>query len=104
MADELFARISSLLEDPETADKVKQMAASLGAAPPSSEAPLPASAGEIDLSRLGSLIGNLNVKNNREVALLHAIQPYMRPARAAKIGSAVKAIQVLSILSSLQNL
>lgn len=41
-------------------------------------------------------------KQDKNVALLNALTPYMRSERAAKIGSAIKAIRVIGMLSSLK--
>ena len=39
---------------------------------------------------------------NKNVALLNAIAPYLRSERAAKMESAIKAIQVLGIISAIK--
>ena len=57
----------------------------------------------INNDKISSLLSSMGGStNNKNIALLNAITPYMRESRATKINSAIKAIQVINILSSLQ--
>lgn len=105
--DDMLSKISELLSDPEQAEKIRRIADSLsGNGVDASEAfseestPVSAPSGEDNL--FSSFLGNGNLSNgrmSRNIALLQAITPYLRPSRASKISSAIKAIQIIDILS-----
>ena len=120
--DDMISKISELLSDPAQAEKIKQIAGSLagmGSGNGTVETPsfsetaseendppsVPVSSfssGNSD-NMLSSLFGSGNDlssdRMSRNIALLHAITPYLRPSRASKISSAIKAIQIIDILS-----
>lgn len=100
MAEDLLSGISRLLEDPEASKKVRELAGGFGVGG-SSEEYAPTS-GSADTDQISRLLGGLKMQSSREVVLLRAIEPYMRPSRAEKIRSAIKAIQVIGILNALQ--
>ena len=99
MTEDIFSGISKLLEDPEASKKIRELAGGLGGG--SSEESAPTS-GSGDSAQIARLLGGMKMQNSREVVLLRAIAPYMRPSRAEKIQSAIKAIQVIGILNALQ--
>lgn len=111
--DDMLSRISDILNNPEAANKLKQIASSL-VDPSSHEADSAASSdlslpekGENDsssglsLDKLASAFSGFNSNSNdKNVLLLNAIRPYMRESRAGKINTAIKAIQIINILSN----
>jgi len=117
--DDMISRISELLSDPAQAEKIKQIAASLsdnGGSDDGSSvnafSDTSADGKEFSDSRfsqpastdmLSSLFNSSNGfsgdRMSRNITLLNAIAPYLRPSRASKISSAIKAIQIIDILS-----
>ena len=99
----MMSKLSDILSDPDSAEKIKQVASSLfpdQSGTSSSE--LPAEGVGFDMAKISQAISGVSVQNSREVNLLRAIMPYMRQSRADKISSAIKAIQVINILSALK--
>jgi len=119
LMDDMISRISELLSDPAQAEKIKQIAASLsdnGGSDDGSSvnafSDTSADGKEFSDSRfsqpastdmLSSLFNSSNGfsgdRMSRNITLLNAIAPYLRPSRASKISSAIKAIQIIDILS-----
>lgn len=110
--DDMISRISSILDDPEQAAKIKQIAASMlgdTAAPTepieiNSEDNSSVPTDEATQSQVSrsyeKLFSTMNCSKN--VTLLNAIRPYMRSSRAEKIGSAIKAMEMIELLSKLK--
>ena len=109
MAD-LFSKVSELLSDPESAKKIRQIAASLsGDSPtePGEDVSLPVEEAEAssvpDDGSLGNLFSGFasaGASHSREVALLSAMRPYLRSSRAGKIDRAIRAIRMIDMLSN----
>lgn len=114
--DDMISRISSILDDSEQVEKIKQIAASMmggsenktseqaeaQAVNTSSVDSIPAISGET-ISRSQSyskLFSSINCTKN--ISLLNAIRPYMRSSRAEKIGSAIKAMEMIELLSKIK--
>ncbi len=113
--DEMFSKISKLLENPETAGKLKDIAASVMAdgssetdgadaanletLAPFSDAP--AVAGEKTGIEPSSVFPGFSA-DDRSVNLLRAIKPYMRESRAGKIDSAIRIMQMLKVIGQLK--
>ncbi|MDF2685258.1 MAG: hypothetical protein K0S55_439 [Clostridia bacterium] len=114
IVDDMLSRISEILNNPEAANKLKQIASSLNEPgnkeaekPLSSDLALPEKAGNentsgFNLDNLASAFSGFNGGNSsdKNVLLLNAIRPYMRESRASKINTAIKAIQVINLLQN----
>ncbi len=114
--DDMISKISELLSDPSQAEKIKQIAASLAGngestalSDLSSEISLPDTGKTTSdqSNALGSVLNSsdtrpTNENMSRNIALLKAITPYLRSSRASKISSAIKAIQIIDILSKVR--
>ncbi len=110
--DDMISRISSILDDPEQAAKIKQIAASMlgdssdasDAIEVKSEEADPEAVQEAPQNQVSKsyekLFSTMNCSKN--VTLLNAIRPYMRSSRAEKIGSAIKAMEMIELLSKLK--
>lgn len=114
--DDMISRISSILDDSEQVEKIKQIAASMmgnnddknteqGEVSteniPKVET-TPAISGDT-VSRSQSyarIFSSINCTKN--ISLLNAIRPYMRSSRAEKIGSAIKAMEMIELLSKIK--
>ncbi len=107
---DLFSKVSELLSNPESAQKIRQIASSLASSEDSSEPSdavpaegLPAvSSDNADLTGLFSGLSSSVGGHSREMALLNAVRPYLRSSRAGKIDRAIKAIRVIDMLSNLR--
>jgi len=111
--DDMISRLSSILDDPEQAEKIKQIASSMMNSdsgekeeiktPEENNEALPVTAENFtpqhsnSYSKIFSSMGC-----SRGVSLLNAIRPYMRSSRAEKIGSAIKAMEMIELLSKLK--
>lgn len=108
---DLFSKISEILSNPESAQKIREIASSLssgesdGGESVSALASEPASLPAADpIGSLGAL-SQLNFSSgahSRDLALLNAVRPYLRSSRAGKIDNAIKAIRVIDMLSALR--
>ena len=100
---DLFSKVSELLSDPESAQKIKSIAASLsGESSEESSAdlsvPLPEDGPTEDLFPSFGLPS----AHSREINLLNALRPYLRASRADKVDRALKAIRVIDLLSRIR--
>ncbi len=110
--DDMISRLSSILDDPEQAEKIKKIAASMMSnnseekTVPAAEEPsdaLPVMAESFTQPKTDSFSKILSPAGcSRNVSLLNAIRPYMRSSRAEKIGSAIKAMEMIELLSKLK--
>lgn len=94
--NDMFSKISQMLENPQSADVIKQIASSFST--PSESA---AESESFEPEKLTAMMSGAG-KNDKNISLLRAIEPYMSGARANKIESAVKAIRIINMLSYLQ--
>lgn len=90
--DDMMSRISSLLENPESADKIKQIASSLGGD----------GGNDTALASDGDMSAMFSGSEVREVALLNAMKPYMRASRAEKIDAAIRALRMIRMLRNMK--
>ena len=102
---DLFSKVSEILSDPESAQKIREIASSLSRPSESAEGDLPPlpteNEGEDD--RVGQILSGLSssgTAHSRELALLSAVRPYMRTSRIETIDRAMRAIRVIDMLSN----
>lgn len=108
---DLFSKISEILSNPESAQKIREIASSLSTGDAGSSEPVadiaasapPLPSGD-DMSFLSALTGftSSGGAHSRDLALLNAMRPYLRASRAGKIDNAIKAIRVIDMLSALR--
>ena len=95
-----MSKLSEILEDPSAMEKIKSIAESLGGGMGEVAASeKSASAVEPDNSAFGPLSG---LDGSRAVALLEALRPFMRESRIPKVNTAIKAVQMMSVLSKIK--
>lgn len=109
---DLFSKISEILSNPESAQKIREIASTLSSSDSSQPVEnfpesgsdnlptLPASGSLDSLNLLSGFSGS--GAHSRDLALLHAVRPYLRSSRAGKIDNAIKAIRVIDLLSALR--
>jgi len=104
MDDDMMSRLSDILDDPKAMEKIKSIAESLGGGGTSSsdtDVSLPSSASEGISENVFSGF-DLNIDSGRAVALLEALRPFMRQSRIPKVNTAIKAVQMMSVLSKIK--
>lgn len=109
--DDLFSKINEVLKNPEALDQIKNIASGLTSnnnfGNEASEAFADSGSSNFNSDKSFSLDSIQKMmqgsqSQSKNIALLNAITPYMRKERATKINSAIKAIQVLSLLNTLR--
>lgn len=108
----MISRLSSILDDPEQAEKIRKIAASMMkndseektvSSTEETREDLPVMAENFTSTRTDSFNKLLSPTGcSRNVSLLNAIRPYMRSSRAEKIGSAIKAMEMIELFSKLK--
>ena len=104
---DLFSKVSELLSDPDSAQKIKSIAASLSGGGSESSEEFSDSRALVS-SDEGASGGDLlpsfgfTSSHSREVNLLNALRPYLRSSRAEKVDRALKAIRVIDLLSRIR--
>ena len=104
MDDGMMSKLSGILDDPQAMEKIKSIAQSLGGmGDPSPVVETATASSGSDSSSEGLLSGlNMNIDTGRAVALLEALRPFMRQSRRPKVNTAIKAVQVMSVLSKIK--
>ena len=107
--EDMLSQISNILENPDALDKIKSIAAELGGAGVSSvgSAAAPSSDSGSSLASFSDAAGllsglNISFDGSRAIALLEAIRPFMRESRVPKVNTAIKAVQMMGVLSKLK--
>ena len=98
--DDLSARIASLLNDPDSMDKIRGMAESMlsGSAEKPKSDPL-----DVDIGRLLPMIQKINnKKSDKRCELLMALRPHLSEERQQRVDRAVKILRVIDMLPLLQ--
>lgn len=114
MAD-LFSKISEILSNPESAQKIRELASGLSdsgsfsASAPEPTEPSDASLQDVPALPTGGSVDPVSLfsgfsggAHGRDLALLNAVRPYLRSSRAGKIDNAIKAIRIIDLLTALR--
>lgn len=102
--DNLEEKLSSMLNDPGTMQKLMAMAQSLSAAAPAESQKTPSNVElpQLDLGmvqKLSGLIGQSGI-DNQQKTLLHALQPYLSGQRLQKLERAMQAAKMARLAAS----
>ena len=108
--DDMLSQISNILENPDALDKIKSIAAELGGGMSGgggASSSAPSEGGGSSASSFSEAAGllsglNINFDGSRAIALLEAIRPFMRESRVPKVNTAIKAVQMMGVLSKLK--
>lgn len=105
MMDELGDKLSAILNDPESMERVKQMAQSLlggeeeSAATPSISASPAETNDDINIKQIISLFSKMkNTADDSRVQLIYALRPHLSEERRARADTAVKMLKLLDML------
>ena len=98
--DDLSARISSILNDPDSMAQIRSMAEGMlgGTEKQKNDAP------DIDIGRLLPMIQKINSKkSDKRCELLMALRPHLSEERQQRVDRAVKILRVIDMLPLLQD-
>ena len=105
MMDELGDKLSAILNDPESMERVKQMAQSLlggeeeRAAAPSISASPAETHDDINIKQIVSLFSKMkNTADDSRVQLIYALRPHLSEERRARADTAIKLLKLLDML------
>lgn len=113
--DELSEKLAGILNDPESMQRVRQMAQSLLGSekteqePPNTENPLSLLTGEgmPDAKQLKTIMGIMSKLNStagdNRAELLLALKPHLSEQRRSKVDSAVKILKLIELLPLLKD-
>ena len=101
--DDLSEKLTGILNDPESMERVKQMAESIlggGKAEP------PAPSAVTGLADIGDALGGEDIGktagNDSRVQLIYALKPHLSAERQARADTAVKILKLLDILPAIK--
>lgn len=95
MEQELNDLLGQLLGNPETMEKLGNVLSSFSAAPPPAAAE---SNGANALEGLLPLLQGVAASDDREVALLRALRPYMHDGREKRVDEAIEMLRLAKLL------
>ena len=103
MDDELSRKLDSLLNSPDSMDKIRDMMKTLGLSDqPTSETPPAEDNGMMSgLLSLAPLLGSLG-QDDQNTTLLKALRPYLHGDREKRLDESLKLMQLLKFLPLLQ--
>lgn len=102
--DEINDKLSKILNDPESMEKVRQMAESILGEDESAtdDTPLPDMDPAI-ISKIAGIIQKLNTGGDTRSALLLALKPLVSKRRQKKVDTAIKLLRLIDILPYLKD-
>lgn len=101
--DDITDKISGLLSDPDSMERIRQMAQGLLASQPSADSS-PDNATP-DITKLLPIISKINsTADDSRVTLLKALRPHLSAARQKRLDTAVKLLRAAQFLPLLQSL
>ena len=107
--DDLSSKLTDILNDPESMERVRKMAESIlgGSDEPSPPPPIPA----LETTDLSSILGSDDLKtivsviskmkgsgNDTRVQLIYALKPHLSDERKARADTAIKILKFLDVL------
>ena len=104
--DELGDKLSAILNDPESMERVKQMAQSLlggeeesAAAQNIPSTPAALTGDDINIKQIVSLFSKMkNTADDSNVQLIYALRPHLSEERRARADTAIKLLKLLDML------
>ncbi len=107
--DDLSARLSEILNDPESMKQVRLMAEGLlgaeeKAEPAATALPLIPDGLDIDIPKVMSVLSHLNkTTSDPKIALLTALKPNLSEDRQKKVDTAIKLLKMIELLPLLKD-
>lgn len=101
--DELSSRLAEILNDPESMNRVREMAQGLFAGEEKNEPPPQNPFGNAaDIQQIVSLVSRLkNQGDDHRTRLLEALKPNLSEPRQEKVDTAIKLIKIIDMLPTL---
>lgn len=101
--DDLNQKLEDILNDPESMDKVRQMAQNLLGEDTADHSDTHTNSDTADIGRIMSIIGSLQKSgNDNRTKLLLALKPHLTGKRREKIDSAIKLLRLIEALPLLK--
>ena len=105
--DDLSAKLSEILSDPESMNRVREMAVSFLSEKPQPE-PQKSDFGSIadigEISQIMGLVSKLQSSNDDpRAALLSALKPHLSEAKREKVDTAIKLLKIIDLLPLIQD-
>ena len=106
--DDINARLAEILNDPESMNRVREMAENLLSGEESAESNIPAAADAgIDAASLAKITGIMtklkSAGDDNRTALLNALKPHLSEERRKKVDTAVKLLRLIELLPYLKD-
>ena len=103
--DELGDKLSAILNDPDSMERVRQMAQSNlggeddGAAPQNTAEPAAPAYDDINIKQIVSLFSKMkNTADDSRVQLIYALRPHLSAERQARADTAIRLLKLLDML------
>lgn len=100
--DDLSAKLSEILSDPESMNRVREMAQSILNEKPEPEPEKPDFSGIADIGELSQIMGLVSRlqshNDDPRAALLTALKPHLSEAKREKVDTAIKILRLLDLL------
>lgn len=104
--DDLNQKLASVLNDPESMNRIKEMAESILSKNEKTQDDDDSTFGNLDgaeLSRIMSIVSKLNQKNDdTRTSLLSALKPHLSEPKREKVDTAIKILRLLDLLPLLK--
>lgn len=101
--DELSSRLAEILNDPESMNRVREMAQGLFAGEEKSEPPQNPFGDAKDIQQIVSLVSRFkNQGDDHRTRLLEALKPNLSEPRQEKVDTAIKLLKIIDMLPTLR--
>ncbi len=99
--DDLSEKLNSILSDPQSLNRIREMAEGLlGEQKPAEESPL----GDIDITKIMNIVGKIkNSESSQREKLLLALRPHLKEERRERVDTAVKILKLIEIAPFLKD-
>lgn len=96
--DDLSSKLSSILNDPEGLNQIKELANNLLGGTDEAKANENSTNNEFDISAIMQVLQALKGANDKSVELLLALRPHLSLERQKKLDTAIKLLKIYSVL------
>ena len=96
--DDLSSKLSSILNDPEGLNQIKELANNLLRGTDEAKANENSTNNEFDISAIMQVLQALKGANDKSVELLLALRPHLSLERQKKLDTAIKLLKIYSVL------
>ena len=94
--DEITSKLNQILNDPGSMQQILDMAAAFGL--PTQE--LPKTIEQVDPEQMSKVLHTAEARGKKQQALIHALLPYLRPGRQARLERAMQVAHLTHLASA----